>query len=68
MRLIIVERGKELCDVQRWQFQSHPEVEIVFGRFEDLPSFDCVVTAGNSFGLMDAGMDPLEAALQLPRV
>ena len=27
------------------------------GRFEDLPSFDCVVTAGNSFGLMDAGMD-----------
>lgn len=30
---------------------------MVCGRFEDLPSFDCVVTAGNSFGLMDAGMD-----------
>lgn len=41
----------------RWQFRSHPEVEIVFGRFEELPAFDCVVTAGNSFGLMDAGMD-----------
>ncbi len=27
------------------------------GRFEDLPAFDCVITAGNSFGLMDAGMD-----------
>ncbi len=39
------------------QFRSHPEVQIVCGRFEDLPSFDCVVTAGNSFGLMDAGMD-----------
>jgi len=57
MRLVIVDRGKEFCDVARWQFRSHPEVQVVCGRFEDLPSFDCVVTAGNSFGLMDAGMD-----------
>jgi O-acetyl-ADP-ribose deacetylase (regulator of RNase III) len=57
MRLILVDRGKEFCDILRWQFRSHPEVQIVCGRFEDLPSFDCIVTAGNSFGLMDAGMD-----------
>ena len=57
MRLVLVDRGKEFCDVVRWQFRAHPEVQIVCGRFEDLPSFDCVVTAGNSFGLMDAGMD-----------
>ncbi|MCF7788995.1 MAG: macro domain-containing protein [Prosthecobacter sp.] len=57
MRLILVDRGKELCDVLRWEFRAHPEVEIVHGRFEDLPVFDCVITAGNSFGLMDAGMD-----------
>jgi len=57
MRLILVDRGREFCDVLRWQFRAHPEVEIVCGRFEDLPVFDCVVTAGNSFGLMDAGMD-----------
>jgi len=57
MRLIFVDRGKELSEVLRWQFRSHPEVQIVCGRFEDLPTFDCVVTAGNSFGLMDAGMD-----------
>ena len=57
MRLILVDRGKEFSDVLRWQFRSHPEVQIVCGWFEDLPSFDCVVTAGNSFGLMDAGMD-----------
>jgi O-acetyl-ADP-ribose deacetylase (regulator of RNase III) len=57
MRLILVDRGKEFCDVLRWQFRSHPEVEVVCGRFEELPNFDCVVTAGNSFGLMDAGMD-----------
>src|SRR6186713_1998096 len=57
MRLILVDRGKEFCDVLRWQFRSHPEVQVVCGRFEELPSFDCIVTAGNSFGLMDAGMD-----------
>jgi len=57
MRLILVDRGKELCDVLRWEFRTHPEVEIVHGRFEDLPVFDCVITAGNSFGLMDAGID-----------
>lgn len=57
MHLTLVDRGKEFCDVLRWQFRAHPEVTIVHGRFEDLPSYDCVVTAGNSFGLMDAGMD-----------
>ncbi len=57
MRLIFVDKAKEFCDVLRWRFRTHPEVQIVCGRFEDLPSFDCVVTAGNSFGLMDAGMD-----------
>jgi O-acetyl-ADP-ribose deacetylase (regulator of RNase III) len=57
MQLILVDRGQELCEVLRWQFRSHPEVQIVCGRFEELPNFDCVVTAGNSFGLMDAGMD-----------
>ena len=57
MQLILVDRGRELCDVFRAQFRAHPEVEIVCGRFEELPAFDCVITAGNSFGLMDAGMD-----------
>jgi O-acetyl-ADP-ribose deacetylase (regulator of RNase III) len=57
MRLILVDKGKEFCDVLRWRFRSHPEVQVVCGPFEQLPVFDCVVTAGNSFGLMDAGMD-----------
>ncbi|MGB0582466.1 MAG: macro domain-containing protein, partial [Limisphaerales bacterium] len=57
MRLILVDRDKEGTDVLRWQFREHPKVEVVCGRFEDLPFFDCVVTAGNSFGLMDAGID-----------
>ena len=57
MQLTLVDRSQEFCDVLRRQFQSHPEVQIACGRFEDMPFFDCVVTAGNSFGLMDAGMD-----------
>jgi O-acetyl-ADP-ribose deacetylase (regulator of RNase III) len=57
MRLILVDRGQEMSEVFRWQFRTHSEVEVVCGRFEDLPAYDCVITAGNSFGLMDAGMD-----------
>ena len=57
MRLVVVDRSAGFCDAARRQFAAHPEVEVVCGRFEDLPAFDCVVTAGNSFGLMDAGMD-----------
>src|SRR3954462_3859610 len=36
---------------------TFPGLEVFLGSFESLPSFDCVATAGNSFGLMDAGMD-----------
>src|SRR5262245_49358142 len=57
MRLILVDRGRDFCEALRLQFRGHPEVEVACGRFEDLPVFDCVITAGNSFGLMDAGMD-----------
>jgi O-acetyl-ADP-ribose deacetylase (regulator of RNase III) len=37
-------------------FEGFPEVEVVFNRFEDT-NFDCVVSAANSFGLMDGGVD-----------
>ena len=37
-------------------FDGFPEVEVVFSRFEDT-EFDCVVSAANSFGLMDGGVD-----------
>jgi O-acetyl-ADP-ribose deacetylase (regulator of RNase III) len=56
-RLIIVSPDKDFADTARWRFRTHPKVEVVFDRFENLQHFDCVVTPGNSFGLMDAGMD-----------
>ena len=57
MRLIIATRSKDTADEIRWAGRDVPELEVFHGAFESLPSFDCVATAGNSFGLMDAGMD-----------
>jgi O-acetyl-ADP-ribose deacetylase (regulator of RNase III) len=41
----------------RRYFQGLPNVDIVAGYFERLPAFDCMVSAANSFGLMDGGVD-----------
>jgi O-acetyl-ADP-ribose deacetylase (regulator of RNase III) len=57
VRFIIVTRSTETADEIRWSARDVAELEIHLGSFESLLSFDCVATAGNSFGLMDAGMD-----------
>ncbi|MFZ4795777.1 MAG: macro domain-containing protein [Blastocatellia bacterium] len=57
LKLILVDPKQDLCDTFREHFQSLPNVEIVKGRFERLPVFDCMVSAANSFGLMDGGVD-----------
>lgn len=38
-------------------FQNTENVEIIRGPFETVPEFDCMVSAANSFGLMDGGVD-----------
>jgi O-acetyl-ADP-ribose deacetylase (regulator of RNase III) len=57
MRFIITTRSKDTADEIRWAARDVTGLEVHLGSFEALPSFDCVATAGNSFGLMDAGMD-----------
>src|SRR5882757_5106525 len=57
MRFIIATRSKETAEEIRWAARDAEGIEVYPGSFESLPSFDCVATAGNSFGLMDAGMD-----------
>ena len=57
IRLILVDPKTELCNAFREQFQHFSNVEIVVGRFEQLSEFDCMVSAANSFGLMDGGVD-----------
>ncbi len=55
--LILVGPDPALCAAWRKHFGGLPAVEIVTARFEDLPEFDCMVSAANSFGLMDGGVD-----------
>ena len=47
----------EACDAFRHRFQTLPRVRVIQGRFEDLDPHDCFVTAGNSYGMMTAGID-----------
>lgn len=47
----------EMCDAFRHRFAGLPNVTVIQSRFEDLPSHDCFVTAANSFGIMNAGID-----------
>lgn len=56
-KLILVDPKAELCKAWENKFQNYSGVEIVCGYFEKLPAFDCMVSAANSFGLMDGGVD-----------
>ena len=57
MRLILVDLQLKLCQAFEEYFDGLPDVEVVNGRFENLPEYDCMVSAANSFGLMDGGVD-----------
>lgn len=46
-----------MCEAFRLRFQGLRGVRVIQGRFEDLEPHDCFVTAGNSFGIMTAGID-----------
>jgi O-acetyl-ADP-ribose deacetylase (regulator of RNase III) len=56
-RLILVDPDPAVVDAWRVHFEDEPGVEVRHGRFEDLGEFDCIVSAANSFGLMDGGVD-----------
>lgn len=57
MKLILVDPKPNLCSAFEKNFDGLPDVAVVNGYFEDLPVFDCMVSAANSFGLMDGGVD-----------
>lgn len=56
-KLILVDPNAELCSEWQKHFHGLPGVEVVNDRFENLKQFDCMVSAANSFGLMDGGVD-----------
>ncbi|MDQ2770087.1 MAG: macro domain-containing protein [Bacteroidota bacterium] len=55
--LILADLNPSLCEAWRDSFANYPEVNIVNSRFEEVKEFDCMVSAANSFGLMDGGVD-----------
>ena len=58
LRLVLVDPKPAMSAAWRKHFAGLPDVEIVTGRFEALPAFDCMVSAANSFG------NQLEARVQ----
>lgn len=46
-----------MCDAFRDRFAGLPDVSVIQSRFENLEPHDCFVTAANSFGIMNAGID-----------
>lgn len=55
-KLVLCDFSEDLVTEWKRAFKDHPEIDIRFGRFEDV-DFDCVVSPANSFGLMDGGID-----------
>lgn len=54
--LVLVDLQGELCQEFEKSFAGVEGVTVKHGQFEDV-DFDCIVSAANSFGLMDGGVD-----------
>jgi O-acetyl-ADP-ribose deacetylase (regulator of RNase III) len=55
--LWLIHPSAEMCAAFQKRFANLPQVQILQTNFEDLPPHDCFVTAGNSYGIMTAGID-----------
>jgi O-acetyl-ADP-ribose deacetylase (regulator of RNase III) len=55
--LWLVHPDEQMCKAFRDRFADLPHVTVIQDRFENLKPHDCFVTAGNSFGIMTAGID-----------
>ena len=55
-KLVLVDLQEPLVEEWKKAFANFSGVEIVHGDFKD-QDFDCIVSAANSFGLMDGGVD-----------
>lgn len=55
--LFLVDPNKALCAGWEEKFRGHHRVNIFNDYFERIASYDCMVSAANSFGVMDGGVD-----------
>jgi O-acetyl-ADP-ribose deacetylase (regulator of RNase III) len=56
-KLVLVDPKEHLIEEWKHYFSVYPEVSYHHGRFEEIEEYDCLINAGNSFGLMDGGVD-----------
>lgn len=56
-KLILVDPKEHLVEEWKKLFSIYPNVSFHHGKFEEVGKFDCIINAGNSFGLMDGGVD-----------
>ena len=57
LELWLVHPDAAACDAFRERFDGVPDVRVLQSRFEELAPHDCFVTAANSYGIMNAGID-----------
>ena len=56
-RILVYVQDRALADRYLAPQQSHPGVSVVHGDIFQCREAECLVTAGNSFGMMDGGID-----------
>lgn len=56
-KYILMATDDFIADRFQREFSPYDNVSVWNGTFETLPGIDCLVSPGNSFGLMDGGMD-----------
>ena len=57
LTLILVDPNPALCAAWGEAFGPLSSASVVQGYFEELDTYDCMVSAANSFGLMNGGVD-----------
>ena len=57
LEIWLIHPEQEACEAFEERFAESPDVRVIQSRFEELPPHDCFVTAANSFGVMNAGID-----------
>jgi O-acetyl-ADP-ribose deacetylase (regulator of RNase III) len=55
--LILIDPNALICEAWQMEFGKYSNITIINGYFEQLAEYDCLVSAANSFGLMDGGID-----------
>lgn len=56
-KITLFDRNEEICEAWRHEFYYEEDVDVFCCDLEELSPHECIVSAGNSFGIMDGGID-----------